>query len=197
MCCSSLKTKNSLRKPIVNKTKKRKRTEKGNATITFFTSIWLVLSNEKQNRITVPIKLAKLCLLFIKFAKVQSIYSKSKASRLLAAKQLQRTPYDTEWWLIRGTFRWSIVNGGFHMHVAIIIYLIAIWVYKSYCCFLVAKMDSPFIGSLDKYQYMLIFEPRRQNKRVATSSHIGLIYVLTKIRSQYERKIRELSSYVQ
>lgn len=91
-----------------------------------------MLSNEKQNRITVPIKLAKLCLLFIKFAKVQSIYSKSKASCLLAAKQLQRTPYDTEWWLIRGTFRWSIVNGGFHTHVAKIIYLIAIWVYKSY-----------------------------------------------------------------
>lgn len=54
-------------------------------------------------------------------------------------------------------------------------------------------MDSPFIGSLDKYQYMLIFEPQRQTKRVATctSSHIGLIYVLTKIRSQYESKIRE------
>lgn len=154
-----------------------------------------MLSNEKQNRITVPIKLAKLCLLFIKFAKVQSIYSKSKASRLLAAKQLQRTPYDTEWWLIRGTFRWSIVNGGFHMHVTKIIYLIAIWVYKSY---IVVFWSQRWIHHLlDKYQYMLIFEPRRQNKRVATSSHIGLIYVLTKIRSQYERKIRELSSYVQ
>lgn len=152
-----------------------------------------MLSNEKQNRITVPIKLAKLCLLFIKFAKMQSIYSKSKASCLLAAKQLQRTPYDTEWWLIRGTFRWSIVNGGFHMHVAKIIYLIAIWVYKSYnCCFWSQRWIQ---HSLD--QYMLIFELRKQNKRVATSSHIGLIYVLIKIRSQYERKIRELSSYVQ
>lgn len=137
-------------------------------------------------------------MLFIKFAKVQSIYSKSKASCLLAAKQLQRTPYDTEWWLIRGTFRWSIVNGGFHMHVAKIILLNCnLSIQILYCCFLVAKMDSPFIGLLGKYQYLLIFELRRQNKRVATSSHIGLIYVLTKIRSQYERKIRELSSYVQ
>lgn len=126
-----LKTKNCIF-PKADSKKNQKKKEKGNATNTFFTSISLVLSNEKQNRITVPIKLAKLCLLFIKFAKVQSIYSKSKASCLLAAKQLQRTPYDTEWWLIRGTFRWSIVNGGFHMHVAKIIYLIAIWVYKSY-----------------------------------------------------------------
>lgn len=94
-----------------------------------------------KNRITVPIKLAKMCseksLLFIKFAKVQSIYIKTKASCLLAAEQLQRTPYNTEWWLIRGTFRWSIVNGGFHMHVTKIIYLIAIWVYKYYTCFVI------------------------------------------------------------
>lgn len=37
-----------------------------------------------------------------------------------------------EWWLIRGIFRWLIVNGGFYMYVVKIIYLIVIWVYKFY-----------------------------------------------------------------
>lgn len=79
------------------------------------------------------------------------------------------------------------------MHVAKIILLNCnLSIQILYCCFWSQRWIQ---HSLD--QYMLIFELRKQNKRVATSSRIGLIYVLTKIRSQYERKIRELSSYVQ